>query len=679
MFELSTPVTDLKMIGPVLSDKLLKLNISTIGDLIRHYPSRYIDYSLKSSINSLQCGETVSLNAIIDSIQSIYTKTGKRLQKAQVSDGTGILTVVWYNQPFLTNILKPGAAVSLSGKVSFFGNKLSLESPDYEILFPGKNTIHTGRIIPVYPESEGISSKWLRSRIYPLLFKFNLNFPENLPEHLLSQHQLISRQKSILDIHFPEIISDIHKAQRRLAFEEMFLLQLSVQKRKLALKKEKVVCRLAITGNMKKLNELVNNLPFKLTSSQDIAISEILKDLGGETPMNRLLEGDVGSGKTVIAAIACYAVYLNNRKSVIMSPTEILANQHYQTMRKLLEPYGINIGLYTSSHKSSIEADIMIGTHALLADKLNLKKVSLIVIDEQQRFGVKQRALLKDKNMKPHLLTMTATPIPRTLALTLFADLDLSVLTHMPKGRQKIKSWVVPSYKRKAAYEWIRKEIKEKNNKIQAIIVCPFIEESETMETVKAAKIEFRKLKEEIFPDLKLELLHGRMKSTDKTKVMERLKTGDINILVSTPIIEVGIDIPTLSIMMIEAADRFGLAQLHQLRGRVGRGNNQSYCLLFSQTENPKSLKRLKYMETTDNGPQLAEIDLHLRGAGQIYGLKQHGRLSGLKLASISDLNLISETRNAAQNLLLSDPDLSKYEGLRKYVQNYTIGEVSED
>jgi len=437
-----------------------------------------------------------------------------------------------------------------------------------------------------------------------------------------------------------------------------------------------------------KVNELIKTLPFELTNAQKRSVNEILNDLSSQKPMNRLLEGEVGSGKTVVGAIAMYVAFLNGFQSAFMAPTEILANQHYETIKKLLEPLGVKVSLQTGSiknyelrikkkdHDSGFrihDSSVIVGTHALVYKKIKFAKLGLVIIDEQQRFGVEQRTTIKEKGQNVHLLTMTATPIPRTVALTMYGDLDLSVLDEMPIGRKLVKTWLVPPEKRNGAYTWIEKQILK--NKDQVFIVCPFIEESETMLTVKAATKEFERLQKEVFPNLKLGLLHGKIKSDEKNKILKDFRGQKIDILVSTPVVEVGIDIPNATIMLIEEADRFGLAQLHQLRGRVGRSDKQSYCLLFTSSKNETTIERLKALETIYSGAQLAELDLKLRGPGQIYGTSQHGR-QVLKVASFSDFALIDKTKKEAEKIF---PELEKYPQLLEKTSEINLSHVSPD
>ena len=696
---ISTPIEKLYMVGPTYARRLKKLEIETAEDLIHHYPFRYDDYSIISKIALVQPGEKVTIQGEVLSMKNEYTKKGKRLQKAVLADETGKIDVVWFNQPFLVKSIKEGSKINLSGKVDWFGHKLVLVSPEYEII--KQRTIHTGRLVPIYPETRGVSSKWLRSRIAPILNQFSKYLPEHLPSKIIDKHGLIKFKEAVYQVHFPDNKTIAEKAKERLAFDELFLIQLASLKRKAEWKKEVVGNKLQIINYRPQIQEFTKNLPFILTKDQRRCVGEILTDLGTPQPMNRLLQGDVGSGKTVVAAMAMYVSKLNSFQSILMAPTEILAFQHYETIKNMLEPFRVKIALRTRSKKtanleprtpdtlcrgsstllrrdSNLEPNIIIGTHALLSEKLKFNRVGLVVIDEQHRFGVEQRAILRSKGINPHLLTMTATPIPRTIALTLYGELDLSFIDEMPKGRKLIKTWVIPPEKRKDAYKWIKDHVK--NNKEQAFIICPLIEESqiETMQSVKAAAAEFKKLKEKVFSKFKLGLLHGKVKSKEKKIILEKFRQGKIDILVATSVVEVGIDIPKATIMMIEGADRFGLAQLHQLRGRVGRRDLSSFCLLFTESNSIKVMKRLKVMEKAHVGAQLAELDLKLRGPGEVYGTKQHG-LANLKIASMTDFNLIEKTRIAAQSLIKENSELVDFPLLQEKLKKHTIKNIAPD
>jgi ATP-dependent DNA helicase RecG len=646
--ELNSKVTELPKVGPYFAQKLEKLEIKTIKNLLYHVPSRYMDYSKVTTISNLQPGETATIHAKVISLKNVYSKRGIKMQIGSLEDTSGKIMVIWFNQPFLIKTLYPGRLVSLSGKVGFFARRLCLTSPDYEFI-PAEEAqgIHTGRLVPIYPETSGLSSKWLRTK---MKYAFeSVQVKEFLPETILQKNQLVGFREAIKLVHFPESLSQAKKGRERLAFNELLNLELQSQMRKLSWKKNKVTHKLHVEKKLMK--EFTNNLPFTLTESQKISIDEITTDLKNNIPMNRLLEGDVGSGKTVVAAAGMFAAFAEGFQSVIMAPTQILATQHYQTLRKIFKKFNARISLVTAGIKKVEigKSDIFVGTHSLIHDKVNFDNVAFVVIDEQHMFGVEQRKHLIKKTGTPHVLTMTATPIPRTVALTSYGDMDLSVLTDMPKGRKKVITWVVPEQKRDGAYDWIRSRVKELNS--QAFIVCPLIEdsESETLADVKSVTSEFNNLKS-IFTNLRLGLLHGRLKAQEKENILKSFRKGSIDILVTTPVVEVGIDIPNASIIVVEAAERFGLAQLHQLRGRVGRGEERSYCLLFTNFRSGEAYKRLKAMEKTYSGFELAELDLELRGPGEIFGTAQSG-FPELKVASWNNYELIKAAKDAAEEI----------------------------
>ncbi len=669
---LNTPINQVPMIGPTYAKRLEKLNIFTINNLLHHYPSRHNDLSVISKIKSVRPNQVVTLKAEIITCQNIFTKNRKRIQKAVIKDNSGSLPVIWFNQIYIPNTLKEGTIVSFSGKIGWFDRKLTLISPQYELMGKSKN-LHTGRLVPVYKETAKLSSKWLRSRInFCLEASKDSLIKDWLPKSIKQSQDLVSLNSALKSIHFPKNNRDLALATKRLEFDEMLLLQLN------ALHKKKLMAQKSLNHQLKvdqtKILKLISNLPFKLTTAQNTCIKEILSDLEKNKPMNRLLQGDVGSGKTIVAAIAIYISYLNGFNSIIMAPTTILANQHFKSLKTIFSKTSLKLCLVTSSSRqTTANADVLVGTHALLFKKINLKKLGVLVIDEQHRFGVKQRStfLSKTKEFTPHTLTMTATPIPRTIALTAYADLDMSLLDEMPKGRKPIKTWVVPLKKRLDAYHWISNEIKQ--NKTQAFIVYPLIDpsESETLKDIKAATDEFDQLKT-IFGDLKLDLLHGRIKDMQKQSIIKKFQANKTNILVSTPVIEVGIDIPNASIILIENAERFGLAQLHQLRGRVGRSHQSSYCLIFSGSSNPETLKRLKALETLNSGLKLAELDLRLRGPGNLYGLKQHG-FTNLKIASLTDSPLIKQTQKVSKNIIKNHPSLLKKIKLKSKIDKISL------
>ena len=682
--DLKTPVKNLGGIYKRYSSQLEKLGIETLEDFLYHVPSRYQDFSIISKISQIQQGEVITIQGVVLDIKNEYSKNHKKLQKAKVSDDTGTIDVIWFNQPFLVKNIHKNDNISLSGKIGRFLNKFVMESPEYELITQNymnqKQTIHTGRLVPTYPETRGISSKWIRRQVYKILNEYKYRLIEYLPYSIINDNNLINFTDAIEQIHFPKEINLIEKARYRLSFDELFLMQLASLQRRKEWEKKLTGNPFSISKFKKNIEEFWRKLPFELTHAQKNAVKDIFKDLAGKKPMNRLLEGDVGSGKTVVSAIAMYLAFLNGFQSVLMAPTEILAQQHFKTISDLLSPLEVKVDLVTGNKKlkwdvanGKIDFDILIGTHAVLSENVNFENLGLAVIDEQQRFGVEQRAIIKQKGQNPHLLVMTATPIPRTVALTMYGDLDLSFLDEMPIGRKQIKTWLVPPEKRENAYKWINSQLSTLNS--QLFVICPFIEESESMQTVKAATKEFEKLKKEIFPNLKLGLLHGKLKGKEKEDVLNKFKNKDLDVLVATPVVEVGIDIPNATIIVIEASERFGLSQLHQLRGRVGRSSMQSYCLLFTESKSNQAISRLKAMETMHVGAELAELDLKLRGPGELYGTMQHG-IPKLKIASFSDFKLIEKSRKEAENIF---PNLDKYSALQEKLKQITIKVISPD
>lgn len=691
---LSTPVQYIPRVGPARAKLLKKLGIETVRDILYYIPFRYDDFSLVSPVARVQPGETVTVAGTITAFRNSFTKSGKKLQQARITDETDSLDVIWFNQPFLVRVLPVGTQVRLAGNIDWFGHKVVMTSPSYEVTVTGLNpvsgeSLHTGRLVPVYSETEGLTSKWLRGRVAFVFEQVLGDVVDALPKEVQIRHQLMRITQAIQMAHFPDTSEHAAQARRRLAFDELFYLQLRAweERRIWEQAKKSYPCR----TNEQEVTTLIRSLPFKLTDDQQRAIKELLTDLTRPYPMNRLLEGDVGAGKTVVAMIAMFVAHQNGLQSVLMAPTQILAEQHYKTIKDFLEPLGVPVSLITGDRSTKYElrsmkkqeprpnskfiiphSTLLIGTHALLSDKIKLDRLGLVVIDEQQRFGVLQRSTLVEPGKTgktPHMLTMTATPIPRTVARTIMGNLDLSILATIPDGRKKVKTWVVPNEKREKAYPWIINQIHQTHG--QAFVICPLIEESETLATVKSAKTEYERLTS-VFSGFRLGLLHGRMKAKEKNTVLEGFRSGDIHILVATPVVEVGIDIPNATIMLIEAAERFGLSQLHQLRGRVGRGELQSYCLLFTEETDERTLARLNAMETTHSGPILAELDLKLRGPGEFFGTRQHG-IPELTIARWSDSELITQTQQAVKELVSRDPSLASFPLLREKLEKDTI------
>jgi ATP-dependent DNA helicase RecG len=669
--------TNLQTLGSgykLQAKKLSKLGVQNVLDLLYHIPSRYEDYSNVRNIKGLRLGEIITIKGKVIEAKNDYRTRRFSMQKIVIEDSSAQIECRWFNQPYLIRTIRKESMLSVSGSVEFYGRVKSIAVKEFEEIYSlEQETVNTGRLVPVYPLTRGLSSKWLRNKVFDLLKKEDVQLKEFLPENLLLSHHLPELNEAINNIHFPSTFDDVEKSHNRLSYEELFLIQLAAMARREEWNKTRRAPELHIIKYKTQINKLFESLPFTLTTAQIKALDEIYADIAFSTPMNRLLEGDVGSGKTVVAAISMYIAFLNGYKSLFMAPTQILANQHYEVLKKLLEPLGVIIELRTGATKKlqaksyKLQTDILVGTHALLNSKIDFEKVGLVVIDEQQRFGVEQRAILREKGNSPHFLTMTATPIPRTVFLTLYGDLSLSLLDEMPKGRIRVKTWLVPNEKRDKGYEWIKKKIIETDsngNKNQVFIICPFIEASENAVTVKAAVKEYENLSRKIFKNFKVGLLHGKLKSKEKDEVLGKFEKGEIDILVATPVVEVGIDIPNATIMVIEAAERFGLSQLHQLRGRVGRRVRESFCFLFTESVSDKTRSRLKSLETIYVGAELAELDLKLRGPGDMYGTAQSGG-HRLKIASFSDFKLILETKKDAQNLFLK---LNEYPELKNRV-----------
>ncbi len=640
--ELTNSVSTLPFVGPNYQQKLDKLGISTISDLIHHIPHRYLDFSKVTKIKDVIIGETVTVIGTITSIKNQATKSGRLMQIAQVEDETGKITVAWFSQPFLTRMLFPGTKVAVSGELSWFNKNPAFFSPQYEKIEKNHETVHTGKIVGVYHETSGLSSKWLKARIKYTLDRIKIT--DFLDQKVIKKYNFYQFDKAIKKIHFPESLEEAVLAKQRLAFNEFFDLLVKARERKRKLVQKKGV---SLIIDQETIDTFIKNLDFNLTGSQQKVTREILLDLSKNTPMNRLLQGDVGSGKTIVSAIGAFATFLSGYQTVILAPTQILANQHYNTLKELFKEIPIRISLITgSTNKRELGVnDIIVGTHALLNKTFD--RVGLLVIDEQHKFGVKQINFLQKLN--PHVLTMTATPIPRTIAQTLFSDMDLSIIDELPKGRPQIKTWLVPNEKREKAYDWIRSQLTVHGS--QCFIVCPLVEESEveTMKDIRSVKKEFSSLKS-IFTNQSLGLLHGKLKEREKNKVLSEFKEGKTQILVTTPVVEVGIDVTNATIMLIEGADRFGLAQLHQLRGRVGRGDKESYCLLFTDNESDKAINRLTALTQITSGFELAELDLKLRGAGDVLGTKQSG-FGNLKIADWSNTKLIKIASEVVANL----------------------------
>ncbi|MGB2800051.1 MAG: ATP-dependent DNA helicase RecG [Dehalococcoidia bacterium] len=680
--DLNAPITALKGISTNQAAKFRRLGVETIHDLLYFFPRRHIDYSKRKTIAQLKIGEEQTVVATIWQAQ-ISSVGRRRSTEAIVGDETGNMRVIWFNQPYLAKKLHTNSQLVLSGKVSLFKGTKVFQSPEYEPLT--EDLIHTGRLIPIYSLTEGLSPRVVRRLVKETVELWAPQLSDFLPEDVKSRVQLLELSEAINQAHYPENEFLKDKARRRLAFDEMFLIQLGLLLRRREWREGSKAS--PIKPDQQIMETFINCLPFALTRAQQRALKQILADLAKVRPMSRLLQGEVGSGKTVVATAALLATVASGYQSAFMAPTEILAEQHFTNISALLArageegnlegslrafssilPHEITLALLTGSMKRSEKeevhraisegkVDIVVGTHAIIQQVVEFNKLGLAIVDEQHRFGVMQRSVLRHKGSNPHLLVMTATPIPRSLALTLYGDLDLSVIDELPEGRQQIKTrWLEPE-ERDRAYRFIRKETGEGR---QVFIICPLIEESEAIDT-KAAITEYERLSTDVFPDLHIGLVHGRLKAADKEEVMRRFRRGELDILVATSVVEVGIDVPNATVMLIEGADRFGLAQLHQFRGRVGRGEQASYCILVAENPTLEGRDRLRLLESTQDGFVLAEEDLKLRGPGEFFGTRQSG-LPDLKMAKLSDMRLLELARKEAVRMFKGDPQLSSPE-----------------
>jgi ATP-dependent DNA helicase RecG len=673
---LDAPVSSLPGISAAYTARLKRLDIGTVGNLLYHVPHRYEDYTTLKPISRLEYGEETTIIGTIWETESRKTRKGGTIVSSIIADASGTITAVWFNQPYLTRQLRAGRQIVLSGKVEEYLGRLTLQSPAWEPL--EKELIHTARLVPIYPLTRGITSRWMRRLMKRVVDHWAPRLEDPLPEDIRQRSDLVDLQTAIRQIHFPDSQQSAEEARRRLSFDEFLMLQLGMLRQRQEWQSQPGI---PIPRNQALLDSFLNSLPFQLTEAQQKSMDQILGDLAQPRPMSRLLQGDVGSGKTVVAAAAMLMAAAAGKQSALMAPTEILAEQHSQTLTRLLADSGewglerpiTGVLLTGALHRvergkvyaalASGQADIVVGTHALIQKHVTFKDLGLSVVDEQHRFGVIQRASLRGKGNSPHVLVMSATPIPRSLALTVYGDLEISVIDELPPGRQPIETrWLLPR-ERERAYSFLRSQI-EKGH--QAFILYPLIEESETVQAKGAVK-EYERLQSKVFPDLELGLLHGRMKAKEKDRVMTAFREGEKDILVSTSVVEVGIDVPNATVMLVEGADRFGLAQLHQFRGRVGRGEHRSYCLLLSDTASPhdpqtkSTWERLKAIEATQDGFVLAEKDLKLRGPGDFLGIRQSG-LPSLRLASLSDVRSLERARTEALKLFESDPDLSRPE-----------------
>ncbi|HPW34330.1 MAG TPA: ATP-dependent DNA helicase RecG [Candidatus Paceibacterota bacterium] len=697
MINFSAPLETIKGVGPSIAKKLSWLGLKTVKDVLYYFPFRYQDFSKISKIADLAEGQIATVYGVIEKV-SIY-KTWKKkmwIVDATIADDTGKVKAVWFNQKFLINTLKEGKSGNFAGKLALNGKHLTFQSPMIEMLADEyQETRHTGRLVPIYSQTTGITSKMLRfvlGKIIPL-FK---DTPEFLPQDIVDNFGFPPLAKAFSDIHFPEKLEDAQNAEKRFSFQDLFLLQIVNFYEKQSLVSQKSYSCQYVPEEIKKY---FSYIPFELTLAQKKALYEILEDLKKDHPTSRLLQGDVGSGKTIVAAIAALVVAENKHQAVFMAPTEVLARQHYETFRKYYEEFSHGIALLTSSESRAFFGDglesvmtkkelisyiasgkikIIIGTHSVIQKSVSFSDIAFVVIDEQHRFGVKQRAqLVKQNETLPHFLSMSATPIPRTLALTAFGDLDLSLINELPKNRQPIDTKIITSANRTKAYNFVASQIKEGR---QVFVICPRIDPADAdgpltqrqinQLEVKSVTEEYKKLKEKIFPKFKIAMLHGRMKPIEKQKIMKDFKDKKYDILVSTSVIEVGVDVPNTSVMMIEGSEHFGLSQIYQFRGRVGRGEYKSYCFIMTDSSSKTTLSRLKALITAKNGFELAEIDLKLRGPGQFLGQEQTG-LPDLAMKAIQNPELVKAARQIAQEIISKDSQLKNHPHLAAYVKMF--------
>ncbi|NLK43434.1 MAG: ATP-dependent DNA helicase RecG [Tissierellia bacterium] len=673
MESLSTNIQYLKGVGPKRASKLRKLGINTIEDLLFYVPREYDDRSQFKTLRECTIGEKASLEVeILGEGNVIRPRKNLTILKIPIRDNSNNGYLVWFNQEYLKNKFYIGEKLVVNGKINRIGGEIQIVNPIFEKM--GRKD-KVGRIMPIYPLTEGITNNEVIKLVQNALDQYLNYMDEFLPKEIIKKYNLMDIREAIYNIHFPESSLVLEKSKRRLSFQELLVLQMGL----FILKNKNTSNKRGIKyKKIEEVNNFIENLPFKLTNAQMKVINEIEMDMENDIQMNRLVQGDVGSGKTVVAVIAIFKAVKSGYQAVMMAPTEILATQHFESLKKFYKDYDIEvellIGSISQKKKEDIlsrlrdgSIDVLVGTHAIIQENVEFNKLGLAITDEQHRFGVKQRAVLSQKGDNPDIIVMTATPIPRTLALILYGDLDISIIDELPPGRKEIETYAVGPEMIDRINKFVEKQIIEGR---QAYIVCPLIEESDTL-TIKAAEDLYINFKDKIFPNLRVGLLHGKMKPKEKDLIMEEFKNHKIDILVSTTVIEVGVNVPNANIMVIYNAERFGLAQLHQLRGRVGRGSYQSYCILINESRNPISRERMRIMQSTTDGFIISEKDLELRGPGEFFGTRQHG-LPELKVANLfTDMEILKLAQREAMDIISNDPKLEKadYEKIRYKIQ----------
>lgn len=670
----SDSIDVVKNIGKTRAEQLNKLGIETVEDLIEYYPRDYEDRSRFVPINEIEIGSVNTIRGrVLTSPEARRVRT-ITIVGVRIADGTGSIECVWFNQPYVKNQLIVGKEYTFTGKVIQKFGRIQMESPDYELV--NVDSLNTGRIVPVYTVPKKMSQKVIRGCIKDAMDTVDGSLDEYMPESIIKEHNLCSREFAVRNIHFPENDKAFFKARRRLVFDELLFLQMHL----LELKGNVCDKKTSVVINDFDDSEIRNALGFSLTDAQEKVLNEIKNDFTTGFVMNRLIQGDVGSGKTAVAMISAYIAIKNGYQAVLMAPTDVLANQHYKSFCDTLEPLGIKCELLTSGLKKKEKdraydniatgyAKMIIGTHALIQEKVKYNNLGLVITDEQHRFGVRQREMLSEKGNEPHILVMTATPIPRTLALILYGDLDISIIDKLPPGRKKVDTFAVDHSYYQRLYAFIKKEVAKGR---QVYIICPMIEENDKME-LRAVLSYTDDLDRNILPELRVSCVHGKMKNAEKQTVMEEFAKGNIDVLVSTTVIEVGINVPNASLMIIENADRFGLSALHQLRGRVGRGSEKSYCVLVSDAKSKVAKERLKIMCQTNDGFVISEKDLTLRGPGDFFGTRQHG-LPEMKIANLyKDVDILKEVQQTAISLYKKDKELKSVENSRLKAKIFDI------